>query len=235
MRILVLQHTVQEDLGIFGKFLRQDGAHVTCIQMTEEHPVIDLDKFDALWVLGGAVQVWQTSEHPWLKAELGLIREAVVHRRMPYFGICLGHQFLAQALGGTVGKMRLQEVGLHPVIQLEGAVGLRGLPWKFPCFQWHGAEVTLAPRESFVNARSDACAIQGLEWNNSALSVQFHPEIDRSVLRNWFKGEGCVEALADTLGHGSAEKVLQDLAEAENELHHMARTIYDNWVTGFFQ
>ena len=52
--------------------------------------------------MGGAQDVWQEAEHPWLRSEKQAIRKAVLEYQMPYLGICLGHQLLAAALGGEV-------------------------------------------------------------------------------------------------------------------------------------
>ena len=73
-----------------------------------------LDTFDALWVLGGVMQVWETDKYPWFVDELDLIRRAVEAGK-PYFGICFGHQLLAAALGGEVGPAEVAEFGVIPV------------------------------------------------------------------------------------------------------------------------
>ena len=46
--------------------------------------------------------VWQEDRYPWLRDEKDAIRRFVVDMRRPFFGICLGHQLLADALGGSV-------------------------------------------------------------------------------------------------------------------------------------
>ena len=74
-----------------------------------------LDGFDALWVMGGPMDVWEEDIHPWLIDEKALIREAVEGRGMPFLGFCLGHQLLACALGGDCARAAPPEIGVMPV------------------------------------------------------------------------------------------------------------------------
>ena len=56
-----------------------------------------------------------TTAHPWLAATKALVRDAA-QRRTPTLGICLGHQLVAVALGGEVGRNpRGQQLGLLPM------------------------------------------------------------------------------------------------------------------------
>ena len=66
MNILVLQHEKVEHPGIFREFLAEDGHSWTAIELNEgELLPSSLDGYDALWVLGGPMDVWQEKEHPW--------------------------------------------------------------------------------------------------------------------------------------------------------------------------
>ena len=73
------------------EFLAADGIEWTAFELDEGEPVPDLPTFDALWVMGGPMDVWEVDEHPWLTDD-SAIKRAVVERRMPFFGFCLGHQ-----------------------------------------------------------------------------------------------------------------------------------------------
>ena len=121
-------------------------------------PIPDLAAFDALWVMGGPMDVWQEAEHPWLKAEKAVIREAVIDRAMPYLGICLGHQLLADALGGVVRPMPEPEIGPFEIELSDAAAGslLAGLIYsagpKLP-FWLAAATFLLSALLSIVNRR----------------------------------------------------------------------------------
>jgi len=84
MKILVLQHAAVEHPGIFRDFLSEDGHEWHAVKLDEGETAPPLDGFDALWVMGGPMDVWQEDKHPWLKDEKRLIQDAVeqrVHKR----------------------------------------------------------------------------------------------------------------------------------------------------------
>ena len=72
MHILVLQHARVEHPGIFRKFLDEDGHTWTAVEVDEGEALPALVGFDAVWVMGGPMDVWQEDEHPWLKEEKSL-------------------------------------------------------------------------------------------------------------------------------------------------------------------
>ena len=84
MHILVLQHAPVEHPGIFRRFLEEDGHSWDTVELDQGGQLPSLDGYDALWVLGGPMDVWQEDEHPWLKDEKAFIREAVEQRGMSY-------------------------------------------------------------------------------------------------------------------------------------------------------
>ncbi len=93
--------------------------------------------------------------------------------KKPIFGICLGHQLFALAMGGETRKMKYGHRGSNqPVKQLStGRV--------FISSQNHGYEVVSESLKSgtlsFVNANDGTC--EGIDYPEiDAFTVQFHPE-----------------------------------------------------------
>ena len=234
MRILIIQHSDKEHAGGFRPLFARDGHVISTCVAPDEIDDVDLSRFDGLWVLGGPMQVWEADELPWLAREIEVIREAVIDRKMPYFGICLGHQLLAHALGGTVSQARQSEVGLLRVEKDGEPAMFTGLSGQLSCFQWHSAEVSRLPEGASILARSEHCAVQAMAWEHNASSVQFHAEIDAATLTDWYEIDGCEEMLRQEIG-SSADYIFETLAAAEADFSRTRASLYRHWLAGFTQ
>jgi GMP synthase-like glutamine amidotransferase len=182
--------------------------------------------------MGGPMDVWEEGAHPWLVAEKRAIR-TWVERDRPFLGFCLGHQLLADALGGTVGPASAPEVGIMNVALTETGVEeplFAGLPHDFTCMQWHSAAVLELPANCAVLARSTVCPVQAIKVGSAAFGLQFHIEVTDATAGEW----GCVPAYAESLevvmGAGAADRLEADMAAALPGLNLTARTLYDNFM-----
>ncbi|MGE4611114.1 MAG: type 1 glutamine amidotransferase [Paracoccaceae bacterium] len=233
MHLLVLQHADVEHPGIFRRFLQEDGHSWDAVELDAGEPLPDIDKYDGLWVMGGPMDVWQEDEFPWLIAEKVFIRNAVEGAGLPFLGLCLGHQLLAEALGGSVGRSEKPEVGVLPVQLTEvGASGvfLDGLPEIFPALQWHGAEVKTMPIGAECLATSPDCPVQVMRWGTRAHSCQFHIEIEPDTVNTWSKIPEYAAALSTAIGDGAVAKLDSDCSDNMREFNIMAERIYLNWL-----
>jgi GMP synthase-like glutamine amidotransferase len=232
-RVLVFQHMDAGHPGIFRQLLRQDGIEPQAARLDLGEPIPDVAGFDALWVMGGPQDVWQEAEHPWLVDEKAAIREAVLGRRMPYLGICLGHQLLAAALGGEVGPAAEPEIGVCEVTLCAGAARaplLAGLPERGRFLQWHRAEVRRPPRGAKVLATSPSCRVQAIAVGGRAFGLQCHAEFDAAMLDEWL---GIPAALADlerALGPDGTSSFAAAARAQMAEFNRAARQLYANFM-----
>lgn len=233
MRFLVFQHIACEHPGVFRDFLKADGIAYDAVELDEGEAIPSLENYDALWVMGGPMDVWEETHHPWLIAEKAAIREAVMQRRMPYMGLCLGHQLLGAALGGKVGKMKAAEVGILDVeLTSEGRADpvFAGMAQKQKALQWHGAEVQAAPEGAVILASSPLCPNQAMRIGRHAYGLQYHVELTRSTVPEWGEVPAYACALDVTLGQGALPRLRDAASALMPEFNRSAKQLYDNFL-----
>ncbi|MBX3359227.1 MAG: type 1 glutamine amidotransferase [Phycisphaeraceae bacterium] len=150
----------------------------------------DLDNVEGVVVLGGEQNVTDIADLPWMQAEADFIRSAHA-RQLPVLGICLGHQLIAHALGGTVAPAATPEWGFTNVtVQQPGQTEtmLAGVPWDAMMFQAHNQEVATAPPGATVLASSAACKVQVFKAGLRTYGFQHHFECDRPMIEVFMKG-----------------------------------------------
>lgn len=99
--------------------------------------------------------------------------------RIPLLGVCLGHQCLGQAFGGTVIRAPAPMHGKVSAIAHDGSRLFDGIPSPFSATRYHSLTVARddLPDCFDVTAESDDGVIQGLAHRSLPMfGVQFHPE-----------------------------------------------------------
>lgn len=232
-KILAVKHMSSQNPGIFRELADAAGIRFVEIDLHAGDPLPELDDFDGLWVMGGSMNVWEEDEHPWLIPEKKLIRDVVENRRMPFLGICLGHQLLAEALGGKAEPTEAQEIGLFPITATAAGIEhplLKNLPQPSLWVNVHRAEVTRLPAQAIVLARSEVCPNHVMQVGDWAYSCQFHPEVCEHTVSEWMKIPGIPEALHDLLGQPGVDDFEHSIAAHLQQHNAAAKQLFHNWL-----
>jgi GMP synthase (glutamine-hydrolysing) len=228
--LLVLQHIACEPPAAFEDELRSRGLDVTRVELDEGDPLPDWREFPAIVVMGGPMGAYQEADHPWLVDEKRLLREAV-EGDVPVWGVCLGAQLLASALGARVYPGAEPEVGLLPV-ELTAAAAedpvFGDAPRSFPTLQWHGDTFDL-PDGATLLASSPAYPHQAFRVGRS-YALQFHIEVPLELAREWGDVPAYADSLESTLGPGALDRLLSEVADNAGVTVPLARDLFGRWL-----
>lgn len=187
---LCLRHVAFEDLGSFEPILKSYGYQVTYLEVgTNNLRAIDPLEADLLVVLGGPIGVYEVNSYPFLIDEVALLEKRLA-ADLPTLGLCLGSQLMAKALGAKVYPSGRKEIGWSPLILTEAGKQspiAKLAPELTPVLHWHGDTFDL-PKGAIHLAASCEFQQQAFAWGKNCLGLQFHPEVTRQGLENWFIG-----------------------------------------------
>ena len=234
MNLLVFQHIDCEHPGILRDFLKRDGITWHAVELDAGEPIPELARYDALWVMGGPMDVWDVDRHPWMIAEKRAIREWVGDLNKPFLGLCLGHQLLADALGGTCGPQNPPEIGIMEVELTEEGKSdpiFAHMPATQKCLQWHSVCVAQPPENATVLASSDICRVQAMRVGERAWSTQYHVEIEPDTVDKWGRIPAYRQALEDSLGPNALKDIKARSDASMDSLARNARQLYDNFMS----
>jgi GMP synthase-like glutamine amidotransferase len=176
LNITVLQHSDNTPPGTLTAWLESRGHHVDIRLMHANSSLPNLRDTDWVIVLGGAMNVDDTIEFPWLIAEKAFLKSAVDEGK-PCLGLCLGGQLLAQTLGGEVRKNATWEAGWFPVKFVDGST--------VTVFQWHQDTFSL-PHGAERLATNEITANQAFKFGEHVIGIQFHPESTREWVESFY-------------------------------------------------
>ena len=154
--------------------------------LAEEPTVPGLDDVAGLLVLGGKMGTYD--DDPWLEDERALLRDAVA-AGVPTLGICLGAQQLGMALGGEVERMPMMHRSVTGLTRTGAGREhdvLAGWPDGGLAVFHHDDNVTALPDGAVVLL--EGAPVTPSAWrdaSDTALAVQFHPEVAPATVRRW--------------------------------------------------
>jgi para-aminobenzoate synthetase component 2 len=182
------------------QYLAQLGADVT-VKRNDEVELSEAKDFDGVLLSPG----------PGTPADAGVCIDMVhycAENKIPLFGVCLGHQAIAEAFGGVVSRAPELLHGKTSQVFHQGESVMSALPQPFIATRYHSLAVenTTVPTEFEVTAQTESNVIMGLRHKTLPIEgVQFHPESvltegGHRMLAEWLTVCGDKNALANSVG-----------------------------------
>lgn len=231
--VAIFRHAPTEGPGYFATYLARHGIPWTLIKIDEGEAVPgDPTAFSGIAFMGGPMSV--NDSLPWLPPVLALIRNAVTEG-IPTVGHCLGGQLIAKALGGTVRRNAVKEIGWGKVDIVEGGEAKQwfgpGLN-SFEAFHWHGETFSIPPQA--VHLASSAYCENQIFARGVHLGMQCHVEMTPELIRAWCQDwEKEVKALAMRVPSvQTPAEMTHALEERTRSLNAVADRLYDRWIEG---
>src|SRR6516165_3211979 len=227
IRMVVLQHVEFEGPAAIADWAADRRVPVRVCHLGHNGILPSIYDFDMLTVMGGPMNANDQAQLDWLGPEIALVREAIAADKT-VFGVCLGAQMIAKAMGARVYPGNAKEIGWFPVERMGAHPLFGGLPDSFTPLHWHGETFDL-PRGAKLLAKSKIALNQAFAVGQRVLGVQFHMEPTEESVRM------LVKAAAREIGCGTFEQqpgiILSNLGQCAG-LRPLLETVLDR-LTGF--
>lgn len=228
--VAIFRHFRSEGPGYFATFLDRHSIPWTLVRIDANEAVpTGIDGFSGLVLMGGPMSV--NDSLPWIEPSCALIRAAVA-AGLPVLGHCLGGQLIAKALGGTITRNPVKEIGWGPVRVLDTAAAhdwfgdLAG----FETFHWHGETFSIPPGAIRL-LESAHCANQAYALGNT-FGMQCHVEMTEEMIRQWCRDGAAEIAASDSPAVQSPDVMQAGMGPKVTALNAVADRIYARWIAG---
>ena len=232
-KVLIVKNISHEDAGLFEDILKENNIRYDIVDLSIGERFPNPKGYSAIMVFGGPDSANDDTQK--MKDELKRIEETV-DAKIPFLGICLGLQTLVKAMGGSVRKNGVKEVGCRDTkgnffdikLTKDGKNDpiFRDLDPKLRTFHLHGETVDILPEMTLL-ATGEYCKNQAVRIGKNAYGLQGHFELTKSKLKIWMAND-------EDLKKTNSETLLKDYnnleLELELELENNARKIFANFL-----
>lgn len=224
--VAIFRHSPTEGPGYFATFLDAHEIPWALIAIDAGDAVpVSISGFSGLCFMGGPMSV--NDDLPWIEPVLALIRKAVAQGK-PVIGHCLGGQLMSKALGASVGRNPVKEIGWGEVRTTDPASQeWMGETAAFEAFHWHGETFTL-PAGAIRILQSAWCANQA--WvRGPHIAMQCHVEMTEDMIRTWCD-QWELEKARPRPSVQTPSQIFDGMAVKITKMHATADRIYTRWI-----
>jgi len=225
--ILFIQNYATDPPHLVGRWLMEIGFNVEIIRAYDGDsiPVELPPHIKGVIALGGAMGALDDHLHPWLADERALLKK-IVGEDFPVIGICLGAQLLGAALGGTVGRLDENEIGIYGIEQI-APDEIISLGSSAIATQWHEDYVSVLPAGATLLAKSEKCPTQIYRVGELTYGLQCHPEADASIVALWEnKPDNAFKNFDKT---SATTTIAETVRVRESELENLWKPLIQKW------
>jgi GMP synthase (glutamine-hydrolysing) len=202
-----LRREIGGDVDVFKV---SEGVFPPAVSATDWH-------YDGVVISGSQTSVYDDLD--WIHELTEWVRRAHA-ADVPILGICWGHQFLAQALGGRVVDMGEYEIGYQSVSRGGEDPIFEGVDREFTSFETHSDRVAELPPGASTLATNEF-GVQAFRMG-STYGLQFHPEYDRQTAQWVVEGKDFTEERIRSL----KDRIDDETVAAAEE----AKRVFENFL-----
>lgn len=144
----------------------------------------NIEDYAGAVIFGGPMSANDDDEHDYIRTEIDWIAKPL-ETGVPFLGICLGGQMLARHLGGKVFGFPddRAEIGYYDIAPT--AAGTAYGSWPGKVYQWHREGFELVDGAVCLATSQGDFPHQAFRYGDTALAIQFHPEVTHKMMNRW--------------------------------------------------
>ena len=230
-RLLLLQHVWDNHKGYVGQLLDDYAIPYDVIDV-EREIIPDPKRYTATISFGGSQHIYAIDQYPYLLQERDMLH-TIVEQELPFLGICLGGQLLADTFGGKVRKHTLAEFGFYKVQLTDQGRDdplFAGFSTSYQTvFHWHQDTFDL-PIGATLLATSDTTQNLAFRYRQRAYGLQYHIEIDDNTLNTWLYDQECKQSVLERHGVQTYTATEQARTTLLPVYHQHSRIMVENFL-----
>lgn len=229
--IAIFRFSPTEGPAYFADWLDAKQLNWQLIKLDEGAVVPDDPRaFAGIGMMGGPMSA--NDDLAWNAPMSELLRSAV-DKNIPVIGHCLGGQLLARALGASVTRAPIAEIGWHDVAVCDPAAQRDwfGGRTMFETFQWHYDAFGLPVGATRV-LTNQLNTNQAYVVGDRHIGLQCHVEMTRNLVESWLASGANELPVQSMPALQNAADIRRDMDKRLAGLHAVAGNVYARWAQG---